>query len=226
MKKWNNEDELFNLMRQELYTAVIGDIMDKHGYTHQFLSARIRPLNEKMITVGRSMTVLEVDIEKINGSPIIDKPFGLMLEALDDLKRNEVYLCTGASDTYALWGELMTTRAKKLGATGAVVDGYSRDTNGILALDFPVFCYGNYAQDQGPRGKVADFRIPIKLGEVLVNPGDIIFGDIDGVCVIPKDIEEEIIMEALEKANGEKIVKSKIGEGMSACDAFAKYGII
>src|SRR5665647_233912 len=207
MKKWNNEDELFNLMRQELYTAVIGDIMDKHGYIHQFLSARIRPLNEKMITVGRSMTVLEVDIEKISGSAIIDKPFGLMLEALDDLKRNEVYLCTGASDTYALWGELMTTRAKKLGAAGAVVDGYSRDTNGILALDFPVFCYGNYAQDQGPRGKVADFRIPIKLGEVLVTPGDIIFGDIDGVCVIPKDIEEEIIMEALEKASGEKIVK-------------------
>ena len=226
MKKWNNEDELFNLIRRELFTAVIGDIMDKHGYIHQFLSARIRPLNKKMITVGRSMTVLEVDIEKINGSPIIDKPFGLMLEALDDLKRNEVYLCTGASDTYALWGELMTTRAKKLGAAGAVVDGYSRDTNGILALDFPVFCYGNYAQDQGPRGKVADFRIPIKLGEVLVTPGDIIFGDIDGVCVIPKDIEEEIIMEALEKANGEKIVKAKIGEGMSACDAFAKYGII
>lgn len=226
MKKWNNEDELFNLMRRELYTAVIGDIMDKHGYIHQFLSPRIRPLNEKMITAGRSMTVLEVDIDKINGSRMLDKPFGLMLEALDDLKRNEVYLCTGASDTYALWGELMTTRAKKLGAAGAVVDGYSRDTRGILALDFPVFSYGNYSQDQGPRGKVADFRIPIKLGEVLVTPGDIIFGDIDGVCVIPQEIEEEIVMAALEKASGEKMVKSKINEGMSALHAFAKYGIM
>lgn len=226
MKKWNNEDELFNLMRHQLYTAVIGDIMDKHGYTHQFLSPRLQPLNKKMITAGRSMTVLEVDIAKVNDSRILNKPFGLMLEALDDLKRNEVYLCTGASDTYALWGELMTTRAKKLGAVGAVVDGYARDTKAVLALDFPVFCYGNYAQDQGPRGKVADFRIPIKVGGVMVKPGDIIFGDMDGVCVIPQEIEEEIIMEALGKASGEKMVKSKIEEGMSACDAFATYGII
>ena len=226
MKKWNNEDELFSLMRQELFTAVVGDIMDKHGYTHQFLSPRIQPLNKKMITAGRAMTVLEMDIEKVKDSRILNKPFGLMLEALDDLKRNEVYLCTGASDTYALWGELMTARAKKLGAVGAVVDGYSRDTKTVLALDFPVFSFGNYSQDQGPRGKVADFRIPIKLGEVSVKPGDIIFGDIDGVCVIPQDIEEEIIMEALEKASGEKIVKSMIEEGMSACEAFAEYGII
>lgn len=226
MKKWKNEDELFKLMRQKLYAAAIEDIMDKHGYLHQFLSPRISPLNENMITVGRAMTVLEADIEKINGSQILNKSFGLMLEALDDLKRNEVYICTGASDTYALWGELMTTRAKKLGAAGAVVDGYSRDTKGILALDFPVFSYGNYAQDQGPRGKVADFRVPIKFGEILVSPGDIIFGDIDGVCVIPQGVEEEIIMEALEKASGEQIVKSKINEGMSACKAFAKYGIM
>lgn len=226
MKKWNSEDELFSLMRRELYTAVIGDIMDTQGHIHQFLSPRIRPLHEKMIIVGRAMTVLEVDIEKITDQQLLNKPFGLMLEALDDLKKNEVYICTGASDNYALWGELMATRAKKLGALGAVVDGYSRDTNGILALDFPTFSYGNYSQDQAPRGKVADFRIPIKLGEVLVNPGDIIFGDIDGVCVIPQDIEEEIIMKAFEKANGEKIVKLKIEEGMSACEAFAKYGVM
>ena len=226
MRKWSNEDQLFDLMRRELYTAVIGDIMDKYGYTHQFLSPRIQPLNKNMITAGRSMTVLEMDIEKVKDSRILNKPFGLMLEALDDLKRNEVYVCTGASDTYALWGELMTSRAKKLGAAGAVVDGYSRDTKGILALDFPVFSYGNYAQDQAPRGKVADFRIPIKFGEVLVTPGDIIFGDIDGVCVIPQLVEEEIIMAALEKASGEKMVQSKIEEGMSACHAFEKYGII
>lgn len=226
MKKWNNEDELFSLMRRELYTAVIGDIMDIHGYVHQFLSPRIRPLNDKMIIAGRAMTVLEADIDQINDSRLLNKPFGLMLEALDDLKKNEVYICTGASDTYALWGELMTTRAKKLGSAGVVVDGYSRDTNGVLALDFPTFSYGCYSQDQAPRGKVADFRIPIKFGEVLVNPGDIIFGDIDGVCVIPKSIEEEIIMAAFEKAGEEKRVKSKIEEGMSACEAFAKYGVI
>ena len=226
MKKWNNDDELFKLMRHELYSAVIGDIMDKQGYIHQFLSPRIRPLHDKMIVAGRAMTVLEMDMNRINDSNLLNKPFGLMLEALDDLKRNEVYICTGASDTYALWGELMTTRAKKTGSAGAVVDGYSRDTHGVLALDFPAFSYGCYAQDQAPRGKVVDFRIPLTFGEVKVNPGDIVFGDIDGVCVIPKLIEEEIIIKAFEKANDEKIVKQKIEEGMPCCEAFAKYGVM
>lgn len=226
MKKWGNDDELFQLMRRELYSAVIGDIMDKQGYIHQFLSPRIRPLHDKMIVAGRAMTVLEMDMSRIDDSHLLNKPFGLMLEALDDLKRNEVYICTGSSDTYALWGELMTTRAKKLGSAGAVVDGYSRDTHGVLALDFPVFSYGCYAQDQAPRGKVVDFRIPLAFGEVKVNPGDIVFGDIDGVCVIPKLIEEEIIIRAFEKANDEKIVKQKIEEGMSCCEAFAKYGVM
>lgn len=226
MKKWNNDDELFKLMRHELYSAVIGDIMDKQGYIHQFLSPRIRPLHDKMIVAGRAMTVLEMDMNRINDSNLLNKPFGLMLEALDDLKRNEVYICTGASDTYALWGELMTTRAKKTGSAGAVVDGYSRDTHGVLALDFPAFSYGCYAQDQAPRGKVVDFRIPLTFGEVKVNPGDIVFGDIDGVCVIPKVMEEEIIIRAFEKANDEKIVKQKIEEGMPCCEAFAKYGVM
>ena len=226
MKKWNNDDELFKLMRHELYSAVIGDIMDKQGYIHQFLSPRIRALHDKMIVAGRAMTVLEMDMNRINDSNLLNKPFGLMLEALDDLKRNEVYICTGASDTYALWGELMTTRAKKTGSAGAVVDGYSRDTHGVLALDFPAFSYGCYAQDQAPRGKVVDFRIPLTFGEVKVNPGDIVFGDIDGVCVIPKVMEEEIIIRAFEKANDEKIVKQKIEEGMPCCEAFAKYGVM
>src|SRR5690606_23872803 len=101
-----------------------------------------------------------------------NKPFGLMLEALDDLKRNEVYVCAGASPTYALWGELMAVRAQTLGAAGAVVDGYLRDTTGILSLNFPSFSYGSYGQDQAPRGKVIDFRIPIQMNGVLIHPGD------------------------------------------------------
>jgi len=149
-----------------------------------------------------------------------------MLEALDDLKKNEVYICSGASPTYALWGELMATRAKLLGAAGAVVDGYSRDTPGILALDFPCFSYGSYAQDQEPRGKVVDYRIPIRCGQVLVEPGDIIFGDQDGVCVIPKSVEQEVLEKAFEKVRTERTVKMKLEEGMSACEAFARYAVM
>jgi regulator of RNase E activity RraA len=226
MKEWENDDELFKLIRNELFTAVIGDILDKLGYLHQFLPPTLHPLDNKMVMAGRAMTVLEADIDQISDSNLLKKPFGLMLEALDDLKKNEVYICSGASPTYALWGELMATRAKLLGAAGAVVDGYSRDTPGILALDFPCFSYGSYAQDQEPRGKVIDYRIPIRCGQVLVEPGDIIFGDQDGVCVIPKSVEQQVLEKAFEKARTEKTVKMKLEEGMSACEAFARYAVM
>lgn len=225
-----NDDELFALIRKELFSAVIGDVMDKMGFLHQFLPPQIQPLRADMIVVGRAMPVLEADCYNENSenlsNPIMSKPFGLMLEALDDLKKNEVYICTGSSPTYALWGELMSCRAMQCGAVGTVVDGYSRDTKGILKLDFPTFSYGSYAQDQGPRGKVIDFRVPIEIKGVRIEPGDIVFGDMDGVCIIPQKIEKEVIEAALEKAKGEKVVQKAIEDGMPAVEAFKKYGIM
>jgi regulator of RNase E activity RraA len=221
-KLWQDDAGLFTLARAELFTAVVGDVMDKLGLRHQFLPPQLQPLDRSMVTIGRAMTVLEADCFEEGA-----KPFGLMLEALDDLKTNEVYVCAGASPRYALWGELMSIRAMKLGATGAVVDGYSRDTHGILALGFPVFSHGCYAQDQGPRGKVIDFRVPIEMaGGVRIEPGDIIFGDVDGVCVIPRRAEREVFTRALEKARGEKLVRKALEQGMGAAEAFKKFGIM
>jgi regulator of RNase E activity RraA len=226
---WANDDELFALARKELFTAVVGDVMDKLNLRRQFLPPQIQPLERRMMAIGRALTVLEADFfdEAAAGhGSISSKPFGLMLEELDDLKRNEIYVCTGASPSYALWGELMSLRAQRCGAAGAVVDGYSRDTLGILELGFPTFAYGAYAQDQGPRGKVIDFRVPIEIGGARIHPGDILFGDVDGVCVVPKAAEEEVFVRALEKARGEKKVRTAIEGGMSAREAFETFGIM
>lgn len=222
-----DNQELFDRMKKELFSAVIGDVMDAMGIVHQFLPPAIRPLEKSMIVAGRALTVLEADI----GSPainerLVNKPFGVMLEALDDLKPHEVYICSGASPDFALWGEIMTVRAQFLGAAGAVVDGYSRDTEGVLKSGFPTFSYGAYSQDQQARGKVVDYRVPIRMGNVHIEPGDIVFGDFDGVCIIPQKHEHEVIEGALQKARTEKIVQMKIMEGMSACEAFEKYGVI
>lgn len=227
---WKDDEGLFGLIRRELFTAVVGDIMDKLGFLHQFLPPRIKPLRADMVVIGRAMTVLEADVfeerSASQNNTVMAGPFGLMFAALDDLSRNEVYVCTGASPRYALWGELMSARAIKLGAAGAVVDGYLRDTQGILALDFPAFAQGSYAQDQGPRGKVIDFRVPIEIEGVRVNTGDIVFGDVDGVLVVPREAEEEIFVGAIEKARDEKLVQKAIEEGMSASEAFRKFGIM
>lgn len=228
-QNFQSDDELFNAIRRELFSAVVGDAMDKVGYLHQFLPPYLKPLRDDMMVVGRAMTVLEADVfSEVSNShnAVMSKPFGLMFEALDDLKTNEVYICAGASPTYALWGEMMSTRALKLGGVGAVLDGYSRDTPGILRLGFPTFSKGRYAQDQGPRGKVIDFRVPIMFGHVRVSPGDIIVGDLDGVCVVPQEAEQEVFARAFEKARGEKVVKQSLEEGMSTVAAYAKYGIM
>ncbi len=229
MITWKGDNELFAMMKKELYSAVIGDILDKMNYRHQFLPQRIQPMREEMVVAGRAMPVLEADaFEELSDgqNPIMKKNFGLMLEALDDLKENEVYICSGSSPSYALVGELMCTRMKILKAAGAVVNGFHRDTRGILELNFPCFSYGRYAQDQGPRGKVIDYRVPIEMDGVRINPGDIIFGDLDGVLVIPKEVETEVIQKAYEKATGEKMVAEAIRGGMSTVESFAKHGIM
>ena len=154
------------------------------------------------------------------------KPFGLMFEALDSLRPGEIYVASGASPRYALWGELMSTRARLLGARGALVDGFARDIDGIRALGFPCFSTGFYAQDQGPRGKVIDYRCALEIGGVRIEPGTLLFGDKEGVLVIPRAAEAEVVRLALEKARGEKRVAKAIREGMSAVDAFATFGIM
>ncbi len=227
---WHDDQELFALARRELFASVVGDVMDKLELFHQFLPPAVKPLRQDMVLIGRAMPVLSVDVfrERISGSAnkLMEKPFGLMLEALDDLKPGEVYVNTGSSPRNALWGEMMSTRAMKLGAAGAVLNGYSRDTKAILNLDFPTFSWGSYGQDAGPRYKVVDYRVPIEIGSVLIRPGDILFGDVDGVCCVPQGAEAEIFTKAFEKARGEKLVKSALEEGSSAVAAFARYGIM
>lgn len=227
---WKDDNELFSLARRELFTALVGDVLDQLGFLRQFLSPGLKPLLPSMVVIGRAMPVLEEDIsagkEECAGHPSFNRPFGRMLEALDNLKENEVYFCTGSSFPYALWGGLMTTRAMKLGAVGAVVNGYSRDTSEVIRLNFPVFSKGTYAQDQGPRGRVTEFRIPVEWEGITVHPGDIIYGDRDGVLVIPRAVEEEAFKGAFEKARGEKLVLKALQSGMSAGDAFEKYGIM
>ena len=221
---WSDDEQLFAIARRELFTSVLGDVMDKLQLYHQFLLPMLRPLRPDMVVIGWAMPVLSVDVfqECVTGSAneLMRKPYGLMFEALDDLRPREVYVNTGSSPRNALWGEMMTTRALRLGATGAVLNGYSRDTRAVLSLNFPTFSWGSYGQDSAPRFKVVDFRIPIEIGGVLVRPGDILFGDLDGVLTVPREAENEIFSKALEKARGEKLVKKSIARGQQRSCGF------
>ncbi len=228
MPPYANDDELFTLLKTKLFPAVVGDVLDKMGYLHQFLPADIEPLDDDMVLAGRAMPVLEADIYDAEGNnnPLADKPFGLMLEALDSLKPGDIYIAAGGSLKYAMFGELMSTRAKILGANGALVNGYIRDTKGIKALGFPAFGRGKYAQDQGPRGQVIDYNVTVEIAGIRIEPGALLFGDCEGVLVIPKAVEEEAVAKSLEKAAMENTVEDAIKGGMSTVEAFKTYGVM
>ncbi len=219
--QWSNDAELFQLMRERLFTAIVGDVLDLHGRRDQFLPPECRPLQPQMIVCGRAMPVHEMDVVELSASP-----FGLMLEALDSLQANEVYVAAGGSPRYALWGELMSTAARARGAAGAVLAGHTRDTNGILAMDFPVFAYGSYARDQRGRGRVVDFRSTLQFGDVMVRPGDIVFGDIDGVVILPRELESEVVRQALEQVAKENTARRLLRDGASAEVVFTETGVL
>ncbi len=221
MPEWKNDAELFELIKTTLYTPVVGDILDQLGKYHQFMSPQIKGMLPEMKVVGRAMPVLHTDVHGPQ-----EKPFGRLTEALDQLQPGEIYLAAGGLRRCAYWGEILTATARIRGAVGAVIDGYHRDTPQVLEQEWPVFSWGSYAQDSSVRTAVADFRIPIEVDGVLINPDDLVFGDIDGVLIVPKELEEETITQALEKARGEKQVRAAIENGMSSTQAFEKYGIL
>jgi len=227
MTGFANDAELFAAVRERLFVALVGDALDRMGLQRQFLPPAIKPADPATVVLGRAMTVLEADwFGDGENAALAAQPFGLLFRALDDLAAGEVYICTGASPRYALWGGLMSTRAMTLGAAGAVLHGWHRDTTEILRLGFPVASYGGYAQDQGPRGKVIDFRVPIELDGVRVTPGDVVYGDRDGVLVVPRQAVEEAFAAAFDKARGEGEVLRALRAGMSTVDAFAKFGLM
>lgn len=224
-----DDKQLFERMKRDLFTAVVGDVLDTLGFCNQFLPQEIKPLVPGAKLAGRAMTVLESDYPGYqSGGPgaLSDKPFGMMFEALDSLKEGEIYIASGASFDYALWGGLMSVRATHLRAAGAILNGFHRDSDEIRALGFTAFSRGSFAQDQGVRGKVLDYRVPIRVGTTLVSPGDLIFADDEGVVIIPRDVEEEAIKLALEKVSTENEVATAIRKGMSTVEAFEKFGVM
>ena len=217
---WNSDDDLFQLVRVELTTAVIGDVLDAHGRRHQFLPPALRALRDGDQMVGRAMTVLEADVFDDSD------PFGRMFDALDDLRTGDVYLAAGGSATYAFFGELMATAARARGANGAVLCGYHRDTHALRQQELPVFSYGAYAQDQGPRGRVLGYRVPLEVEGVRIEPGDLVVADLDGVLIVPRELETTVIPAALEKARTESKVREALRSGMLAKEAFDVFGVM
>ena len=209
------------VVAEQLYTAVIGDILDELGFVNQFLPASVQPIDPGMKVVGRAMPVQLAAASKVRG-----QGFANLVAALDALHPGEVYVTSSGGLQCAAWGELMTAVARNRGASGAVVDAYHRDTDRILEQRWPVFSRGAYAQDASVRSVVIGFGDRIDVAGVEVMPGDLVVGDRDGVLVVPVVVEAEVLGLAAEKARIEAQMREAIDGGSSATEAFRRFGVL
>jgi 4-hydroxy-4-methyl-2-oxoglutarate aldolase len=215
-------DELLEIVRAKLYTAVVSDVLDRHGYLEQAMDARIRPIDPGMRVVGRAHTVLSVDIYE---HP--ENPYASEIAAIDAVTPGScVVASTNQSTRTCYWGELLSTATRARGGVGTVIDGYTRDSLKIIEMGFPVFSTGFKPVDSSSRSVVVDFDCPIECGGVKVRPGDVVFGDFDGIVVIPIEILANVVQEAAEKVESENMTRDMLQQGHLLRDVYDKYGVL
>lgn len=211
-------------MREKLFVSVLSDCLDSVGLMHQALPSRIRPLDEERVMVGRARTAAFMEVYHHEPGA---NPYELEIALIDSLQPDEipVFACSNPARV-APWGELLSTAAKARGAAGALMDGCTRDVRAIRAMGFPVFHGGIGPLDSKGRGRIMAIDVPIACAGVPVAPGDLIFGDADGVVVIPKSVEANVIALAFEKVTGERNTLHDLQRGDKLADVFARYGIL
>ncbi len=211
-------------VRESMFVALMSDVLDGLGQRDQALPSRIRPLDEETVLFGRARTGLYRDVYAV---PTDRNPYALEIALVDDLKVGEVaVLACGASGRIAPWGGLLTTAARARGAAGCLTDGQVRDIRAIRKMGFPVFHGGISPLDSKGRGEVTEIDVVVEIAGVHVAPGDLVFGDADGVVIIPRAIEREAFTQALEKLKGEARTEEALARGEKLADVFARYGIL
>jgi 4-hydroxy-4-methyl-2-oxoglutarate aldolase len=216
--------DLLALARRKLFVSVVSDTLDGLGYRDQAMTSNIRPLDDSLVMLGRARTGIYREVYHVAAG---ENPYELEIALIDDLKPGEVaVLACGGSPRIAPWGELLSTASKARKAAGCVTDGLTRDIRAIRALKFPVFHGGIGPLDSKGRGQVAAIDVPVELAGVHVEPGDLVFGDADGVVVIPRRIEEKVLAAALEKVSGENRTRDALRKGEKLKDVFERYGIL
>jgi 4-hydroxy-4-methyl-2-oxoglutarate aldolase len=216
--------ERFAWVREHLYVPAICDVLDALGSRDQAMHQRLRPLDPShCVIVGRARTFRWMDADYV----IENDPYGLEIAAMDSLGPGDVALhATDAAGTNAPWGELMSTVAKRNGAVGCVCDSNIRDCLKIIAMEFPVFYTGIRPLDSLGRGRVMAYDVPVRCGGVLVHPGELVFADFDGVVVLPREMEDEVLARAYEKVTKENFSRRDLLNGDSLRTVFDRYQVL
>ncbi len=223
---FDTNNDIFRFVKENLYVAAVCDILDSLGHRQQAMHQRIRPLLPDIHRcgfVGRARTIRWMDTDYV----VKDDPYGLELEVMDSLRPGDAVIhSTDFSGTNAPWGELMSTIAKRNGAAGCVCDSQIRDCVRIIEMGFPVYYAGIRPLDSQGRARVMAYDVPVRCGEVVVYPGDLVYADFDGVVVVPHAVEKDVLRLASEKVGKENASRQALLDGKSLQEVYALYGVL
>lgn len=205
-----------------LYTAVVSDILDDLGHRDHVLDPAIRPLGNGGVIAGPANPFLVTPVDQIAAEPYTGE-----ISALDDVRPGEVIVvAAGGSARAACWGELFSAAARARGARGTLIDGYCRDARSIAALGYPVWCRGMLPLDCKGRAAVTAWRQQAIVGGLPVRPGDLVVADADGAVVVPAELADQTISQALAKASKEHAVRDALEAGSTLRAAYDRFGVL
>jgi regulator of RNase E activity RraA len=220
---FSTEQELLQYLEQHAYAAVFSDVLDEMGYPSQAVSpdTLIRPLCETFVSAGRAVTLLNApDTNE-------EEPYDLVIKCIDSLSPGSILVTTGKAHlTTGIMGELTATALRVKRCRGAIVNGYTRDSRKLISMGYPTFAWGSSPIDTTGRVRVVDYNIPITIGGVDVTPGDLVFADLDGIMVIPRAVEKEVIDKVVERVSTENTVRKELAEGKSMSDVWSRYRVL
>ena len=218
----NKTQHTLENIRNKLFSAVICDALDSLGYRNQSPNIDFRDYTGVGKLVGRCKTTLWADM--FHDDP---NPYDLELKAVDSCQSGDILIAAaGGSIRSGIWGELLSTAAQNRGCKGAIVHGAIRDVAQMRAMEFPIFATATCIYDSLHRQRVIDIDIPVEIDRVIFSPGALVFCDVDGMVVIPPEVEVETIERAMNKITAENITRDEIKKGMKAADAYKKYGVL
>ena len=223
---FKDDAELFAFARRKLYVPVVCDVLDGLGYRSQAMHHRLRPLLPDARAcgfAGRARTLHWTEMAYVMEAD----PYGLEIDAIDSLKPGDVVVhSTDYAGTNAPWGELMSTIARRNGAAGCICDSQVRDCVRIIEMGFPVYYTGIRPLDSMGRGRVLAYDVPVHCGDVLVHPGELILADFDGIVVVPRAVETEVLRQAAEKVDKESASRAELLEGKSLREVYNTYHVL
>lgn len=224
MTIFKDDSMRFAWIRENIYVPALCDILDDLGYRNQAMHQRLRPLDPQCaVIVGRARTVRWMETDYV----VEEDPYGAEIDLMDSLKTGDVVVhSTDHAGTNAPWGELMSTIARRNGVAGCICDSLIRDCQKIMKMSFPVFHSGIRPVDSKGRGRVVNYDVPVKCGDVVVKPGELVFADFDGIVVVPRQVEDQALQFAAEKVGKENQSRRDLLQGRSLREVYDKYGVL